>query len=309
MRVLYIIAVVISLVFSLLSFSPATSSPPLVEKNTFLIGGFLPWWIDNSGVDTSSLSWISLFALTPEKGEWISLFDNYGGVLPDDIGGVKILWTVRIFHDDDGNFLEDPDETYAMVKKLDVFLQDSDGIVLDVEDYCLWPYIVNFTSAYRKLYSDKIFYLTLPDFRVSVDMTLLSDVDMFLLMAYDYSPENGVLSPLSSVRKTLDEYSFLYPKMMLGIPLYGYVFNTRGWVNVRGNSLMMANCQEAHDEDGQTKCMVSGTLTTEGGDILHADGYPAVFLTDRQIKDRISLAKREHLAGVFFWAVGYEPIP
>ncbi len=308
MKLLSIIAVVISLILSFLSFSAGMPSPPLVEKNTFLIGGFLPWWIDSSGLDTSSLSWISPFALTPQNGEWISLL-KYDGFLPDDMIGVRMLWTVRIFHYDDGSFLEDPDETYAMVKKLKVFLQDSDGIVLDVEDYCLWPYIVNFTAAYRKLYPDKLLYLTLPDFRVSVDMTLVSDVDMFLLMAYDYSPENGILSPLTSVRETLNNYSFLYPKLMLGIPLYGYVFNTRGWVSVRGNSLMMASCQDAHEEDGETRCMVSGTLTTEGGELLHADGYPAVFLTDKQIKERISLAKKYHLSGVFFWALGYMPIP
>ena len=309
MRFLYIIFIILPLILSIFPFASPGVSPSEPARQMFSVGAFLPWWTSSSSSDISRLSWVSLFALAPEKGEWVSLFDRYGGTIPTVPDGVKVLWTVRIFHFDDGEFMKSPSETYAMVKKLDVFLEDSDGIVLDVEDYCLWAYILNFTRVYRRLFPHKLLYITLPDFKVPVDMSMIEDADMFLLMAYDYSPEEGILSPLSGVKRSLEDYAFLKPKLSLGIPLYGYVFNTRGWITVRGESLLGAECKDLREDDGQMRCMVSGTLTDEGGDILAADGYPAVFLKPDEIKSRISLAKKEHLAGVFFWALGYEPIP
>ena len=292
------------IIFSLAT-SMLTYDVPYLIDTKFYYEGYIPWWIETENLP--KLDCYSLFALQPLKDGWHNQFGDGGVEIPNLPAESCKLWTARIMEDDYGDWLKDPEDTKEWVRKLEPFIKNSNGIVLDLEKWDLWAYVMNFIYAYREFYPNKKLIVDIPDFRVPLDPEMIDMVDQFHLMAYDYDPDSGILAPLSQTIESINSYHLIKRKLVLGIPLYGYVKTDSGWVYVANKEIEKGICEDKHTIDGEVHCLLSGDIYSEDGDQLHLNKAPTVYEDSTCINKKIQLAKRLHLRGVAFWAVGYYP--
>lgn len=153
--------------------------------------------------------------------------------------------------------------------------------------------------------------------------------DSVILMAYDYhstgSSVTGPVAPLQGAG-TVSEYdavsavqnalhSIPKEKLYLGVPLYGYEWETLGNVprsaiipntgyaasNRRAEKLLSecASCSAEFDEiDSESYVVYSDPATNT----YHQLFYP----TEQSTKQKVALAETNNLAGLALWALGYE---
>lgn len=154
-------------------------------------------------------------------------------------------------------------------------------------------------------------------------------VDQVVLMAYDFHySESVVAGPIAPVNGAgqLREYDVetaikeaikVVPKekLILGIPLYGYEWETlsksagapiiphSGAIasQRRVNQLLSLcpHCEKGFDQVAKEAYVI---FPDESGNYFHQIYYE----DDRSIKIKFDLVNKYHLAGVAFWAVGYE---
>ncbi|NMP21813.1 glycosyl hydrolase family 18 protein [Sulfobacillus harzensis] len=131
-------------------------------------------------------------------------------------------------------------------------------------------------------------------------------VDSMVLMAYDLHGNGtppGPVSPYAWVQKSIStaEAAGVSPtKLYLGIADYGYLW-TDG--STKATTIPL-KAMHQHKYGVYTW----NSTYKEAYDKYTANGVTHViwFVNDRAAKDRIDLAKKDHLAGVAFWRIGYE---
>jgi spore germination protein YaaH len=164
-------------------------------------------------------------------------------------------------------------------------------------------------------------------------MTNIKDIqplaDYIVLMAYDYhyiySYLAGPVAPAGGagiereydIEKTLQVFLNYAPreKIYLGIPLYGYSFET---ISNQPNApaipggtsiLTSANIEKTLEECDE--CQIQyGRYSKEPYIIYQPEGknyYKVVYFEDAlSLQKKLSLAQKYHLHGVALWAIGYE---
>jgi spore germination protein YaaH len=153
-------------------------------------------------------------------------------------------------------------------------------------------------------------------------------VDKIILMAYDYhstiSLVTGPVAPLSGAG-TVSEFDTeaaisaalkIMPakKIILGIPLYGYEWETIGSIprsaTIPGTSLIISNQRAEDFLAGCATCSAVFDTTDAESHIIYQTGsgtYQQIFYpseTSTQVK--IDLANKYSLGGIALWALGYE---
>ena len=157
-------------------------------------------------------------------------------------------------------------------------------------------------------------------------------VDYLLLMAYDYhytgSLIAGPVAPVGGVptvreldvETSLTNALNIYPpgKILLGIPLYGYewetIRNEAGSATIPGGGVAASakrvselvstctNCTQGYDEIAKQPYVVFP-------DQPASDFHVIYYENEKSLRDKISLAKKYHIAGIALWALGYETDP
>lgn len=154
-------------------------------------------------------------------------------------------------------------------------------------------------------------------------------VDKVIIMAYDYhyigSYVTGPVAPLLGagtvseldtqvvVKKALE----IMPakKIILGIPLYGYEWETIGNIprsaTLPGSGLTISNSRAEELLENCATCSSEFDQIDKENHIIYKDSqtgtYHQVFYPDKQaMQDKIDLAKENSLGGVALWALGYE---
>ncbi len=281
--------------------------PGAIALSDLTTYGFLPWWVENPDI-TNTLDYVVLFSIHPTPSGWKKQFEENGMPISQIPSGIKVMWTVRLMEDDYSGWIRDPDVARRWVENLKPLIENSDGVVFDLEMWDLWQYAENFTHAFRQLYPDKMLAVAVPDFRLPISQQMKDDVNLFKLMAYDYDPNEGILAPTSGVIESITQnYWDIRDKLILGIPLYGYVKIGDRWVYVPSSEIE-AHCRDQTFEDGEIHCRVYGTIKTEEDDLVTLSGAPAVYEDSHSIRLKMDLARRFGLPGVAFWALGYYPL-
>ncbi len=131
-------------------------------------------------------------------------------------------------------------------------------------------------------------------------------VDSMVLMAYDLHGDGtppGPVSPYAWVQKSIStaiKAGVSPKKLYLGIADYGYL-----WTN--GSTKAITVPLKAMHQHKYGVYTWNSTYK-EAYDKYTSKGVSHIiwFVNDRAAKDRIDLAKKDHLGGVAFWRVGYE---
>ncbi|MCL4384025.1 glycosyl hydrolase family 18 protein [Patescibacteria group bacterium] len=154
-------------------------------------------------------------------------------------------------------------------------------------------------------------------------------VDYLVLMTYDYhyrgSATAGPVAPLSGgdtywendVSRAVDLALKTMPeeKLILGVPLYGYEWETQsnaaGAAIIPGSGLTASNKRVAEILDNCPNCQVTTDKSSGEKSIVYLDtttnSYHQIFIGDETtLAKKIELAKQKHLGGIAFWALGYE---
>ena len=285
-----LVGIFILIVFiGLLVYKPSpyreNSSAPAeqTDKNLEVLT-FIPYWIHPIEIPTGA-DYVALFALIPEKDGWKPLIKE----IPKAQGNTKLLWTLKIHSEDEKDWLESDQTMADMVESLEPYMKNSDGIVINMEDWTKYLKLEKLVSAIKERYPHKLLMVTLPSWGLPVSGNLGSMVDRFIVMAYDYNYKGGVLAPLPAVENTIRFYKPIASKTLLGIPLYGYL---------RKNGSVSAI---------QIKTLESGsrTYTDEGEAISSYKGGTAIWNDKNTIQMKIDLAKKYGLRGIALWALGY----
>ncbi len=156
---------------------------------------------------------------------------------------------------------------------------------------------------------------------------LSSIVDRIVLMTYDYhytgSFTAGAVAPLGGAGTTIEydvetavkEALKAIPagKILLGIPLYGYEWETIGSApesaTIPGGSSIASSSRV---EDFLNTCATCSAqfdaVAREPYVIYPENGYfnQIYFENEASVKEKIALAQQYHLGGVALWALGYE---
>ncbi len=267
--------------------SPHRENPSAPAEQTYKnleVLAFIPYWIHPTEIPKGA-DYIALFALIPEKGGWKPLIKE----IPHVYGDTKLLWTLKIHSEDEKEWLESDQALADMVEKLKPYIDKSDGVVINMEDWTKYLKLEKLVSAIKERYPHKLLMVTLPSWGLPVSGNLGSMVDRFIVMAYDYNYKGGVLAPLPAVENTIRFYKPIASKTLLGIPLYGYL---------RGKGSISAI---------QIKTLESGsrTYTDQGEAISPYKGGTAIWNDKHTIKLKIDLARKYRLRGIALWALGY----
>lgn len=157
------------------------------------------------------------------------------------------------------------------------------------------------------------------------DLAALKDhVDFIIIMAYDYhqasSTRAGPNAPLrgspletnEDITKNLREILELVPpeKVILGVPFYGYEWTTYSSDKYSsaesGQVASLERVEELIREKNLNVLWDRNTLTPYIIDKSGDDVAQIYFENENSIKLKIDLAKQSQLAGIAFWAIGYE---
>ena len=252
-------------------------------KDALEILGFIPYWAVPK--EAPAIDYIALFALEPTDGGWYTRFKT----MPNIPEGTKVLWTIKIHGGDHSTWLDTPEGITDMIDKLAVFMDKSDGIVINLEDWKKYMKIDDIAMSFHRRYPGKLIMITLPSWGLPTTANINSLADRFILMAYDYDFRSGVLAPMSKVENTIRFYQSLSDKLLLGIPLYGYLQTDKGT-----HAVQIKNIEDAtvtYSEEGEALTPgKTGTITWNNINTISA---------------KIALARKYHLRGIALWAVGY----
>ena len=255
---------------------------------------------------------------------------------------IRVLIAFKMFDNETtDNLISSSSSTDRFIKNVISLLKqyDLDGINLDVEYFTdsdfptaryLNTFLAKVTDALKK--SD-------PKYKVSIDVNatvILNDsaydmvkigevVDEIILMAYDYrvpaSQRAGPVAPINglvnehSITESINSLAGRVPleKVILGIPLYGYEWQT---LNKNNKSTAMAGSgalatykrvQELLEtrkdlsKHWDEVAMSPWLIYTQSGAIKQI-----YYEDDRSIKAKIDFVKDRNLGGVSLWALGYE---
>ena len=136
-------------------------------------------------------------------------------------------------------------------------------------------------------------------------------VDFVTLMAYDEPASIGPVASLSWVKKVLSytEKHIVKSKISLGIPTYGWLWNTD--TNTKIRSMSYQKVQDLLDSKSYIKKGFDNTSQTSwitytkgtGADLIH---YKLWYEDATSFKTKLALAKIEKIRGISLWIVGME---
>jgi len=131
--------------------------------------------------------------------------------------------------------------------------------------------------------------VTLPSWGLPIPSNLYMTTDRFILMAYDYDFQNGILAPLDRVETSIKFYQNISSKLLLGIPLYGYQYVKDKYIAIpieliEGSSVTYTENHEA---------------------IVTGKQGPVIWNNLETIKRKIKLAHKYQLRGIALWTIGY----
>lgn len=148
-------------------------------------------------------------------------------------------------------------------------------------------------------------------------------VDRVVVMTYDYyyrgSAITGPTAPYDEVKSALNSAlaTFRSSQIILGLPLYSYTWETLK--NIPGSPIipgsgqtltaiqsqeLLANCSNCQSTANPQTLETAVVYPDEASGSFHQTSIPS----DTNFAAKIDLVKTYNLAGVAFWALGYEPI-
>ncbi|NOZ92216.1 hypothetical protein GM182_01145 [bacterium 3DAC] len=253
------------------------------SSNALEILGFIPYWAVPK--NAPPIDYIALFALEPTDDGWHNQFQT----MPRIPEGTKVLWTLKIHGGDHTTWMDTPEGIADMIEKLAVYMNQADGIVINLEDWTKYLRLDDIAIAFHRRYPGKLIMITLPSWGLPTTANIYHLADRFILMAYDYDFKSGVLAPISKVESSIRFYESLSDKLLLGIPLYGYLKTDKGTQAVQIKNIEDATVSYSKEGEAKTRGE-TGTITWN--DI-------------KTISEKIALARKYHLRGIALWAVGY----
>ena len=211
----------------------------------------------------------------------------------------------------------------AAINALSAQLADYDGISIDFEGLypqdrdLLTQFMVQLAGQLRP--AGKLVTMALnaktSDTRTgwtgALDYAALApNADLFVIMAYGYrtskSTVPGSSAPLPWVANSISFAASQIPpeKILLGIPLYGY-----DWDTTTGPPAKVLRFPDAMAISGQQGVPVDHDQTLQGAHFSYTkDGHvhQAWFEDQSTLDAKLALVAQEHLAGVAAWRLGYE---
>ena len=136
---------------------------------------------------------------------------------------------------------------------------------------------------------------------------LVSSVDFFSLMTYDYSSLSnpGPNSPYNWIKnciEILDKESFHREKILLGLNFYGYDYTTEGGGPILGHDFVkkLKNVSKK-----QTKLKWDSTSKEHFIELKYDNSRHTIFYPSlMSIQSRLLLSKELNLGGVAIWEIG-----
>lgn len=158
------------------------------------------------------------------------------------------------------------------------------------------------------------------------DLAALSPLtDYFVVMAYDYTlPKSNTAGPNSPLRdlennfehniiKNISEITTTVPtsKILLGIPLYGYEWDTvdaskYSPTNSRGATASLERIQKMLNEKTLELVWDRNSLTPYGTSTESGTTTQIYFENEASLRLKLEFVKSSHLGGVALWALGYD---
>ena len=258
--------------------------PSIEETSSLETLGFIAYWsIPNNVPD---LDYIALFALTPTENGWVNLFPNHF-TLP--IQNSKLLWTLKIHSEDYTDWLRTSEEITYMIHKLAPYMNKSDGVVVNLEAWQHYIKLGEILKTLHDMYPNKILMVTLPSWGLPIPSNLYMTTDRFILMAYDYDFQNGILAPLDKVETSIKFYQNISSKLLLGIPLYGYQYVNGKYIAIPIELIETSSVTYTENHEA----MASGK---QG---------PVIWNNLETIERKIQLIHKYQLKGIALWTIGY----
>jgi len=159
--------------------------------------------------------------------------------------------------------------------------------------------------------------------------SIANTVDYVVLMTYDFhyqgSSVTGAVGPLGGAGNneefdtevSVKEAMHIIPpeKILLGIPLYGYewetIDNTPHSGTIPGSGLIASNRRVEEQIKFCTNCMVTFDNTTKESLMIYKDDktgsyHQIYFPNEKSVSEKVTLADKYDLGGIALWALGYE---
>lgn len=256
--------------------------------------------------------------------------------------GTKVLIAFKMFHNEDlDNLISNVSSTNFFIKNtLDLLRKyDLDGINLDIEYFTDSDFP---TSKYLNIFLDKVakaLKANNPQYLISVDVNatvILNDkaydmvkigeiVDRVILMAYDYSIATslraGPVAPINapvnahSISESINSVIGRVPleKLILGIPLYGYEWQTLN-TNHKSTAIFgsgaLATYKRVMDLIANRNDVVKHWDEEAESPWLTYTQSAAVkqiyYENERSLRAKVKFVNSKNLGGVALWALGYE---
>ena len=236
---------------------------------------------------------------------------------------IKIMPRLN-FHDNFPSWIKKLNEerfSNKMIQRIVNYFSDNnfDGITLDIGRYLgqkeypiiLWNLCKNLKYALTKKNMSLIISFPIVNSEesnlvlIKMMSQFLEVVDIIQVMSYDYTSGN-FNSPYFWIQKFLKEAylsSINMSKILIGIPLYGYIYQSGKSVEVvKGTDFLkiLNNTKNVYDwnleaKEGQWKILKKRTVDIDNQIMT----YPTI----KFVKERIALAK-QFQCGISFWELG-----
>lgn len=158
---------------------------------------------------------------------------------------------------------------------------------------------------------------------------LAPNVDYIVLMAYDFhnqgsqvtgpvSPEAGAgITSEFDTEASVDKALSIVPpeKIILGIPLYGYEWETINQTprsaTVPASATLISNSRAENFLASCTNCIANFDSTDQEENVIYKDTQTGTFHqifypTDKFTKAKVDFANSKNLGGIALWALGYD---
>lgn len=309
---------------------------------THRVVGYLPdWTSDKRTWDWELLSDLMVFSGSLSTKTELTVSSTWKRALLDEAHAhkVSVLLSVHEFSADNIHAALTPgpvqDALVAALVKAAVTTQPGDGVDLDFEGMraadraALVAFVRRLRAALRAVNPAAQVALALPavDWNQAYDIAqLATSADLLFIMGYDYhwstSTNAGPVAPLSGgmlwsryhLQSTVEQYKKLAgaaakDHIVLGLPLYGFDWPTMdnkiaSKTTTAATSIFYTASRAAAKTMGRKWDAESSTpwYSYQKSNVWHQVWYD----DEQSLGDKMDLALSSGLAGVGFWALGYE---
>lgn len=317
-----------------------------MKSNKFEIQGFYPYWAAKNLYTKLRMDLLSTIAWCDAEAKKDGTFSLRGDDPTELIkyahdNGVKVVIVLGSASSEsiDTILSNDNIRNNLIDSLIDVVkLKNFDGIDIDFEGinkinsinnnpnrHLLTEFITILSDKFKKININYRISIDLPsvDWNDLWDMSNLQEkIDYAMIMSYDYhwqsSPIAGPISPICSdpsgspsVSNSIKYYCGIMNKnkLLLGIPYYGYEWKTLSNIKLSptieiGDSITYKNII---DRSSKYKIIWESTWKTPWY-VYQKDNqwYQGHFDDKRSLSIKYGLVKKEMLAGIGIWALGYD---